>query len=70
MAIQIKGKEYEVSQKQIQDARSWVSDCLGGWTDLEDEDDISDLSDQELLTGVDRHYCGGIESFLADGSES
>jgi hypothetical protein len=66
--IQIKGREYEVSEKQIQEARSWVSDCLGGWTDLEDENDISELSDQEILIGVNRHYSGGLASFLADGN--
>lgn len=66
MTTQIKGKEYEVSPEQIQAARSWIADCLGGWTDLEDENDISELSDLEVLKGVNRHYGGGIESFLAN----
>lgn len=66
--IQINGQAYKVSPRQLQEARAWVADCLGGWTDLEDEDDISALSDEELLIGVNRHYDGGIDSFLTNCS--
>ena len=66
MLIQIKGSEYEVSQAQITEARDWVCDCLGGWTDLEDEDDVDELSDRDVMVGVNRSYDGGINQFLAD----
>lgn len=42
-------------------AREWVADC--SWRDLHD-DDVSELSDAELIRGIRRHYCGGWRGFV------
>lgn len=48
----------------IQEARDWISEC--SWNDL-DADEIDDLSDEEVLKGVKKHYSGGLDGFLRDG---
>jgi hypothetical protein len=49
--------------EQINAARGLISDC--SWTDLEPED-ICNLSTAEVIDGVERHYVGGWERFVAD----
>lgn len=44
-------------------ARDWVSDCL--WRDM-DEEDVLELSDEQVRRGVERHYHGGWVAFLED----
>jgi hypothetical protein len=39
----------------IREARAWVAECV--WR--EDPEDIAELSDEEILRGVDKHYGGG-----------
>jgi hypothetical protein len=43
--------------------RDWILDC--GFEDLPAED-VDDLEDAEILTGVDRHYCGGVTAFVSE----
>jgi hypothetical protein len=50
--------------EHIQQARDWLSDCE--WADL-DADDIAQLTDVQIVTGIARHYDGGIEQFIKDG---
>lgn len=44
-------------------ARGWVLDCM--WK--EDPADIAEMSDTEILRGVNRHYDGGLAQCARDG---
>lgn len=44
-------------------ARDWISDCL--WGEM-DEEDVIDLTNEQVRRGVERHYHGGWTSFLED----
>jgi len=48
----------------IQQMRNWVKDCQ--WRDVSDESDIDDMSDEEILRGIQKHYEGGVNQFLRD----
>ena len=50
----------ERQDKVIAAAREWISDCT--WSDL-DPERLAELSDDEILKGVERHYDGGLEAF-------
>ena len=46
-------------------ALGWISDC--SWGDLE-EGERPDLTDLEIVRGIQRHYDGGWDGFILDGS--
>ena len=46
---------------QLTEARGWISDCQ--WADIADD---SEVSDRQVVRGVQRHYAGGWIGFLAD----
>jgi hypothetical protein len=52
----------------VANMRAWLDDCRGMWDDIEGdlEDTIAELSDEDVLRAVDRHYAGGIHGWLAD----
>jgi len=52
-----------VTLPQLREARAWILDCV--WGDL-DESDVADLSGEQIVRGVQRHYEGGWAQFLAD----
>lgn len=54
----------ELGQEQIEDMRGWLADC--SWRDVGPED-VAQLSAEQVVDGVRRHYDGGVEQFLADG---
>jgi hypothetical protein len=47
----------------LSEARRWIADCA--WADL-GPDAIDEITDAEVLAGVERHYDGGWSAFLAD----
>ena len=49
--------------KAIAEMREWLAEC--SWADLE-PDDITDLPPREVVSGVRRHYDGGVPQFLRD----
>lgn len=49
----------------IKAMRDWVKDIV--WKDVGDESDVDELSNAEILRGVERHYQGGIKQFIEDG---
>lgn len=56
-----KGSEY--TAQDITLMREWIADCQ--WNDL-DEDCITELTDTEVLRGVNSHYGGGLSQFIKD----
>lgn len=49
----------------IREMRDWIADCV--WQDLH-EDEVDDLTDEQVVRGVARHYCGGVAAFIADNT--
>ena len=56
-----KGREY--TPEQIAAMREWISDCQ--WQDM-DQDDIDELSDLQVLAGIDRNVDGGLVEFMSN----
>lgn len=52
---------FEVTGQDVAGMRDWVADCE--WAD-----DTSNLTDVQVVNGVQRHYFGGVSQFLADAS--
>lgn len=45
----------ELIKNQIIEARMWINDCH--WCD--EPGDLENLTEDELIRGIDRHYDGG-----------
>jgi hypothetical protein len=58
--MRIKGmlQQKEYSRAVIRDMRNWLEDCF--------EDMPSDVTKNEIVHAVARHYSGGIKQFLSD----
>lgn len=52
----------------LREARGWVADCFGDEVDLISGVTVGDLSDGEIIAGVDCHYAGGWDGFVADAA--
>jgi hypothetical protein len=48
------------TKHQIVEARLWISDCT--WRD--ELEDLENLTDDEVILGIDRHYEGGWIQFV------
>lgn len=55
----------ETDSALIEQARTWVKDCL--WADIEEED-VDELPAEVVRRGVERHYAGGWAQFVEDGA--
>lgn len=55
--------QHDLTLEVITDMREWIADC--DWADLESEE-VNELSDTEVVTGIRCHYEGGVEQFLRD----
>ena len=53
----------DVTPEILAAMRAWIEDCT--WTDL---DDASELTDAEVLRGVQRNYVGDVAAFIRDGN--
>ncbi len=51
----------ELTAEQLLEARNWIKDCCP-WGDL-DEEEVDTLTDDEVTTGIVRHFEGGISEF-------
>lgn len=58
--------DLSMTKEQIQYAREWISECV--WADLEEEQ-IKELSDEQVIKGVKKHFCGGIPAFIESCNE-
>lgn len=51
------------SPEIVKQMRDWAKDC--SWNDY---DEIDELTDLEIIKGVERHYQGGLRQFNLDGN--
>jgi hypothetical protein len=49
-----------IEQQLIIEARSWIRDC--SWRDRLEE--LENLTDEEVIRGINRHYDGGWIQFI------
>ena len=54
-------EQWAVPPETINAMRDWAEDCA--WLD---EDLIDEMSDYQIMCGVERHYEGGIYGFIRD----
>ncbi|WP_028924966.1 hypothetical protein [Pseudonocardia acaciae] len=47
----------------VAEARYWVEDC---WPYHRDIEELEEMPDAMVLKGVDAHYEGGLDQFMAD----
>lgn len=47
----------KLTDEQLRTAKDWILDCF-------DEVDPSDLTEAVIVRGIERHYDGGLRSFL------
>ncbi len=58
-------QRHVVSNQVIKEMRAWVRDCE--WGDLDPDGDVIDaLTQTEIIRGVELHYDGGVDGFIAD----
>lgn len=57
-------KDINYTPEQIQAMRDWAKDCE--WAEDQDSDFIDELTDIQVLKGVNQNYNGGLVQFLAD----
>lgn len=58
-------KKIEYTDEQITAMREWATDCQ--WSDL-DADGLGELSNYEILHGIEHHYDGGLKQFIEDNN--
>ncbi|MEH1785522.1 MAG: peptide ABC transporter substrate-binding protein [Nostoc sp.] len=51
----------ELTPNQLLEARNWIKDCCP-WGDLQEEQ-VDELTDEEVTAGIARHFEGGISEF-------
>lgn len=51
-----------VTMSQLKEARDWILDCV--WADL-NESDVAELTGEQIVKGIQRHYEGGWSAFVA-----
>lgn len=61
----------QVDAATMAEMRAWAKDCE--WREAQDNgmtsaEYVDELSDEEVLAGIDRHYGGGAAQFVRDGS--
>lgn len=66
LIVSLNGSEVEVTQYELQEARAWLEDCVICQFDIGTElDEIKDLSDGEVVCGVDKTFEGGWSEFCS-----
>lgn len=58
----IQFKESNYTEDQINLMRDWAKDCT--WADDQDNEFIDELSDIEVLKGIEKNYEGGLAAFM------
>lgn len=55
-----------VTAEQLTEARGWIADSFGGTLDAVRNGDYEQLSTEDVVSGVQRHYEGGWDAFVAE----
>jgi hypothetical protein len=53
----------------ISSMKDWIKECLP-WRDLQSEEEVDELTPDEVLAGVNAHYEGGLQQFYKDSQGS
>lgn len=58
--------ELSLTSEEILKARDWMVECADCliWRDIRDSDDVRQLTDEEVVKGIRKHY--GIQEFKRD----
>ena len=57
-------KKAQLPPELLQEARGWISDCIGTWRDIHSKEDVQALTIEEISEGIEIHYSGGLEGFI------
>lgn len=60
----IADRGWEFEKEMIVACTEWIMDCE--WAD--EDFDVSELTNNQIFVGVQRHYDGGLLGFLNDGT--
>ncbi|NDJ26246.1 hypothetical protein GS682_32720 [Nostoc sp. B(2019)] len=58
MKIQVE----QLTTNELLWAKEWIKECLP-WRDLSCSEEVEELTEQEIVKGIKRHYSGGIKQF-------
>ncbi|MBN3881442.1 MAG: hypothetical protein HWQ44_00235 [Nostoc sp. JL34] len=58
MKIQVE----QLSANEFLWAKDWIKECLP-WRDLSCPEEVEELTEQEIISGIKIHYSGGIKQF-------
>lgn len=50
----------KITSEQLSAARNWIADC-----EWKDNDTLDDLTNHEIVRGINRHYVGGWKAFTS-----
>ena len=56
-------KKAKLPPELLQEARGWISDCIGTWRDIHSKEDVEALTIEEISEGIEIHYSGGVGRF-------
>lgn len=48
----------------LKEAKGWILDCKGEFRDIECREDVEELTQDEIETGLEIHYSGGLQGFI------
>ena len=50
-----------LSTQQLEWARDWIKDC--SWREDFEPEEVDEMTDQDVIKGISKHYCGGLDEF-------
>jgi hypothetical protein len=63
-AAMIPQQDLSKQEEYLAEARQWITDCR--WRD--EREDLAELTDTEVMRGIDQHYQGGWSGFCLSQS--
>lgn len=51
-------KKAQLPPELLQEARGWISDCIGTWRDIHSKEDVEALTPKEIEKGIEIHPNG------------
>ena len=56
--------ELALTQTELKLARDWIKEC--DWSDIECDEDVDELTDEQVTKAVKKFYDGGLANFKKD----